>query len=95
MTRISTTYGPFLPSQRFDSNASPQEFYFIPGSDFFGGMLSDLRFPESVGHPAGAAVVSCAGDGKVEVYDMFHSPGTYMPPTGFVAMTRHVCTCHY
>ena len=53
-------------------------------------MLSDLRPPAgSVGHPAGAAVVrTCTGDRKVEMCGMFHTPGTYMPPTGFVAMTH-------
>ena len=52
-------------------------------------MLSDLRSPGNVGNPADAAVVrTCPGDRKVEIYDMFHTPGTYMPPTGFVAMTH-------
>ena len=51
-------------------------------------MLSDLRFPSSVGYPAGAAVEwTCAGDRKVEIYDTSYTPGTHMPPTGFVAMT--------
>ena len=57
--------------------------------DSFGGVFSDFRSPGSVGLPAGAVVVTtCAGDGKVEIYDMFHTPGTYMPPTGFVSMTH-------
>ena len=57
--------------------------------DSFGGVLSDLRSSGSVGRPAGAAVVrTCTGDRKVETYDMFHTPGTCMPPTGFVAMTN-------
>ena len=52
-------------------------------------MPADLRSPESVGRPAGAVVVrTFAADRKVEIYDMFHMPGTYMPPTGFVPMTH-------
>ena len=36
--------------------------------DSFGGVFSDLRFPGSVGHPAGAAVVrTWAGDRKIGV----------------------------
>ena len=58
-------------------------------SRFLREVLSNIRFPGSVGHPTGAAVVrTCAGDRKVEIYDTFHTPGTYMPPTGFVAMTH-------
>ena len=40
--------------------------------------------------PAGAVVVrTCAADRKVEIYDMFHTPGTYTPPTAdFIAMTH-------
>ena len=50
-------------------------------SRFLREVLSNIRFPGSVGHPTGAAVVrTCAGDRKVEIYDMFHTPGTYMPP---------------
>ena len=47
--------------------------------------------PGRVGHhPAGAVVVgTCAGGHKVNIYDMFHTPGTYTPPTGFVAMTHY------
>ena len=57
--------------------------------DSFGGVMSDLRSPRSFGRPAGALVVrTYAGDRKVEIYDMFHTPGTYMPPTGCVAMTH-------
>ena len=49
-------------------------------------MLSDLWSSGSVGRPASSAVTrTCTGDGKVEIY-MFHTPGTYMPPTGFVVM---------
>ena len=49
-------------------------------------MLSVLRSPGSVAHRAGATVVRvCAGDRNVEIYGMFHTPGAYMPPTGFVA----------
>ena len=60
-----------------------------PCRDSFGGVLSDLRSSGSAGRPAGAAVMrTCTGDRKVEIYDMFHTPGTYMPPTGFVAMTH-------
>ena len=60
----------------------------IFSGDSFEGVLSDLRCPGSAGHPAGAAVVrTCAADRKVEMYGMFHTPGTYMPPTGFVEMT--------
>ena len=52
-------------------------------------MLFDFRSPGSVGNPAGAAVVSTfAGDRRVEIYDMFHTPGAYMPPTGFAVMTN-------
>ena len=59
------------------------------GRDSFGGVLSDLRSPGSVGHPAGAAVVrTCAADRKVDIYNMLHTPGTYMPPTYFVAMAH-------
>ena len=40
-------------------------------------MLSDLRSPGRVGRPAGADLVgTCAGDGKVGMYDMLRSPGT-------------------
>ena len=56
-------------------------------------MLSAFRSPGSVGNFAGTAVVrTCAGDRKVEIYDMFHTPGTYMPPTGFVAMAHDTYT---
>ena len=59
--------------------------------DSFGGVMSDLRSPRSFGRPAGALVVrTYAGDRKVEIYDMFHTPGTYMPPTGLFAMTHGV-----
>ena len=59
-------------------------------------MLSDLRRPGSVGHSAGAVVVrTCAGDRKVAIYDMFHTPDTYVPPTGFGAMTYDSCTHRY
>ena len=45
----------------------------------FGGVVSDLRSPGSVGRPAGASVGGgCAGDRKVET-NMFRAPGTYMP----------------
>ena len=56
---------------------------------FLREVLSDLRSPGSVSHPAdGAAVVrTCAGDRIVEIYDMFHTPGTCIPPKGFVSMT--------
>ena len=57
--------------------------------DSFEGVISDLRSPGSVGRPAGPVVVgTCAGDREVEIYDMFHTPGTYKPPTGFVAVTH-------
>ena len=57
--------------------------------DSFGGVLSDLQSPGTVGFPAGAAVVrSCAADRNVEMYDMFHTPGANMPRTGFVAMVH-------
>ena len=43
-------------------------------------MLSDLRPPGRVGRPAGADLVgTCAGDGKVEIYDMLRPPGTNTP----------------
>ena len=38
-----------------------------------------------------AVVRSCAGDRMVEIYDMFHTPGTHMPPTGFVVMKYDMC----
>ena len=48
--------------------------------DFFGGGLSDLRPPGRVGRPAGADLVgTCAGDGKVEIYDALRPPGTNTP----------------
>ena len=58
--------------------------------DSFEGVISDLRSPGSVGRPAGPGVVrTCAGDREVEIYDMFHTPGTYTPPTAdFIAMTH-------
>ena len=31
---------------------------------------------------------SCAGDREVKIYDMLYTPGIYMLPTGFVAMTH-------
>ena len=53
----------------------------------FGGVPSDLRSLGGVGNPACAAVVKTwAGDRRAENYDMFHTPGTYMPPTGFVTV---------
>ena len=52
----------------------------------FGDVLSDLRSPGSVCRPAGVVFVR-TWDRKVEIYDMFRTPGTYVPPTGFVAMT--------
>ena len=43
-------------------------------------MRSDLRSPWRVGRPAGADLVgTCAGDGKVEIYDMLRPPGTNTP----------------
>ena len=58
--------------------------------DSFGGVPSDLRSSGSVGGPAGAAVMRTgAGGCKVEIYDMFHTPGTHKPPTDFVAMTHN------
>ena len=58
----------------------------------FSGVLSDLRSPGSVGHFTGAAVVRIsAGDRKAEIYNMFHTPGTYMPPIGFLVVT---CDTH-
>ena len=43
-------------------------------------MLSDLRSPGRVGRPAGTDLVgTCAGDGKVEIYDMLRPPGTNTP----------------
>ena len=58
-------------------------------------MPSDLRPPGSVGRPAGAVVVrTCVGDRKVEIYDMFHTSATYMPPTGFVAI-KHDTHVHF
>ena len=51
---------------------------------------------KNVGHPAGAAVVrTCTGNRKVEILDMFHTPGTYMPPTGFVTMTHDAYLQYY
>ena len=57
--------------------------------DSFEGALSDLRFPGRIGRSAGATVMgNCTVDREVEIYDMFHTPGAYMPPTGFVVMTH-------
>ena len=48
--------------------------------DFSGGVPSDLRSPWRVGRPAGADLVgTCAGDGKVEIYDMLRPPGANTP----------------
>ena len=64
----------------------------IFSGDSFEGVLSDLRCPGSAGHPAGAAVVRIsAGDRKAEIHNMFHTPGTYMPPIGFLVVT---CDTH-
>lgn len=41
----------------------------------------------SIALPAPFVVRTCAGNRKVEIYDMFDRPGTNTPPTGFVAMT--------
>ena len=38
---------------------------------------------------------TCAGDRKVEIYGMFHTPGIYMPPTVFVAMTHDTYISYY
>ena len=79
---ISSVYGSFLPSQRFD--AAPRSSVVICSG---GGLRPPV--PARVGRPAGATVVrSCAGGRRVEIYDMCHTPGTYMPPTRFVAMTH-------
>ena len=62
----------------------------MSGRDFFGGVLSDLRSPGMVGRPAGDDLVwTCAGDGKVEIYDMLRPPGR----PRFVAMTYIVTSC--
>ena len=46
--------------------------------------------------PAGAAVMTtCTGDRTVEIFDMFHTSSTCMPPTGFVAMTHDTYLQHY
>ena len=51
-------------------------------------MLSDLRPPGSVVRPTGAVFMrTCAGAHELQVYGMFHMPGTYMPPRGFDAMS--------
>ena len=48
--------------------------------EFFGGVLSDHRSPGRVGRPAGVDLVgTCAGDGKVEIYDMLCPRGTRTP----------------
>ena len=48
--------------------------------DFSGGVPSDLRSPWRVGRPAGADLVgTCAGDGKVEIYDILRPPGANTP----------------
>ena len=53
--------------------------------DSFGGVIPDVLSSGSVGRLAGAVVArTCAGDRKVEIYDMFHTPGAYIPPTAFV-----------
>ena len=71
-----------------------KEIKFCP--DFFGGVLFGLRCPWRVGRPAGAAVVrSCAGDRRVEIYNVCHTPGTYMPPTGFDAMAHNTYVQYY
>ena len=47
-----------------------------------GDVLSDLPSPGSVGRPArGVFARTCAGDRKVDIYDMFPTPGTNTPST--------------
>ena len=65
-------------------------------SVFFGGVLSDLRSPGRIGRPAGADLVgACAGDGKIEIYDMLCPPGTNTPSTfrddDVCSDVMHVC----
>ena len=87
-TGISAIYGPFLCSQRF--GATPR----VRGnvlSYVLREILSDLPSLGNIGRRAGAVIVRAfAGDRKVEMYNIFYTPGTYMPRTGFVArrMTR-------
>ena len=83
---ISAIYGPFssplgVLTQRLATGK-------IVCRDSFAGVLSDLRSRGSVGNPAGPAVVrTCAGDRGV-IYDTFYTPGSYMPPTGFVPIAH-------
>ena len=57
--------------------------------DSFARVPSYLRSSGSVGRPAGAAVMTtCAGDRKVEIYDMFHTSGVYMPATAYTCLPQ-------
>ena len=48
--------------------------------DFFGGVLTDLSPPGSVGRPAAVVFVRArAGDYELEIYEKFHTPGTNTP----------------
>ena len=79
---ISAICGAFLPSQRLTQCLDTEINSY---RDSFGGVLSDLSTSGGIGHPSGATVVrTCTGDHKVEIYDIFHTPGTCMPLTGFL-----------